>query len=155
MNEVAAVTKTFREDGISFRYPANWILEREQGDGGWTVSVQSPSTAFVVLSCDNGMPDAEEVAETTLEALQEEYPGLEATPSVESLAGRMAVGHDIQFISFDLTNTCWTRCFDTESGTFLLMCQTNDLELESNGPVLKAICESLAVDEDSEIAEMN
>jgi hypothetical protein len=143
---VAAMTKLFREDGISFRYPSNWTLEREQGEGGWTVSVQSPDTAFLVLSCDSSMPATEDVAETTLEALQEEYPSLEAEPRVETLAGRMAVGHDIQFMSFDLTNTCWTRCIDSDAGTVLVMCQTNDLELESNGRVLKAICESLTVE---------
>jgi hypothetical protein len=141
------VSKLFREDGISFRYPENWTLEREDAEGGWTVSVQSPDTAFLVLSCDEGMPDTEEVAETTLEALREEYPGLEAEPRAETLAGRMAVGHDIQFISFDLTNTCWTRCFDSDAGTVLVMCQANDLEMEKNGPVLKAICASLAVEE--------
>src|SRR5437868_5241178 len=116
------MTKVFSEDGISFRYPANWILEREQGEGGWTVSVQSPDTAFLVLSCDSAMPDTEDVAETTVEALREEYPGLEAESCVESIAGRMAVGHDIHFFSLDLTNTCWTRCFNTEAGTVLLMC---------------------------------
>ncbi len=141
------MSKLFREDGISFRYPENWTLEREEAEGGWTVSVQSPDTAFLVLSCDEGMPDSDEVAETTLEALREEYPGLEAEPRAETLAGRMAVGHDIQFISFDLTNTCWTRCFDSDAGTVLVMCQANDLEMEKNGPVLKAICASLAVDE--------
>jgi hypothetical protein len=142
------VTKQFREDGISFRYPDNWKLEREDGEGGWTVSVQSPDTAFLVLSCDSNMPTTEEVAETTLEALQEEYAGLESEPRVETLAGRMAIGHDIQFMSFDLTNTCWTRCFESDVGTVLVMCQTNDLELDKNGPVLKAICESLTVDGD-------
>jgi hypothetical protein len=140
------MTKLFHEDGISFRYPANWTLEREEGEGGWTVSVQSPDTAFLVLSCDSGMPDTEDVAETTMEALKEEYPGLEAESCVENIAGRMAVGHDMHFISFDLTNTCWTRCFNSEAGTVLVMCQTNDLELEANGPVLKAICESLHVE---------
>ena len=142
------MSKVFREDGISFRYPENWTLEHEEGDGGWTVSVQSPGTAFLVLSCDSNMPPTEDVAETTLEALKEEYPGLEAEPTVETLAGRMAVGHDIQFISLDLTNTCWTRSFDTDVGTVLLMCQTSDLELEDNGPVLKAICASLEVEDE-------
>jgi hypothetical protein len=142
------MTKLFSEDGISFRYPANWVLEREEGDGGWTVSVQSPDTAFLVLSCDKSMPSTEDVAETTLEALREEYPDLEAEPAIATLAGRMAVGHDIQFMSFDLTNTCWTRSFDTDIGTVLLMYQTNDLELEANGPILNAICASLEVEGD-------
>jgi hypothetical protein len=140
------VSKLFREDGISFRYPENWTLEREDAEGGWTVSVQSPDTAFLVLSCDEGMPDTDEVAETTLEALREEYPGLEAEPRAETLAGRMAVGHDIQFISFDLTNTCWTRSFYSTQGTVLLLCQFNDLETDRNEPVLRAICASLEVE---------
>jgi hypothetical protein len=142
------MSKSFREDGISFRYPENWTLEREDGDGGWTVSVQSPDTAFMVLSCDSSMPGTEDVAETTLEALRDEYPGLEAVPAVETIADRMAIGHDIQFISFDLTNTCWTRCFDTDVGTVLVMCQSNDMEMDANGPVLKAICASLQVEGD-------
>jgi hypothetical protein len=141
------MVKTFEENGISFQYPDNWRLEREEADGGWTVSVQSPGTAFLVVSFDEGMPPAEDVAETALEALRSEYPELEAEDQVESLAGQMAVGHDIRFFSFDLTNTCWTRSFLTDEGTVLVMCQTNDLELDTNGPVLKAICASLKVEE--------
>ena len=142
------MVKVFREYDISFRYPATWTLEREDADGGWTVSVQSPDTAFLVVSCDETAPPAEEVAETTLEALRSEYPDLEAESRVETLAGRMAVGHDIRFFSFDLTNTCWTRSFATDAGTVLVMCQANDLELEGNGEVLKAICASMKVEED-------
>lgn len=141
------MTKLFRADGISFRYPANWTLEREDADGGWTVSVQSPATAFVVLSCDRSSPGAAAVAETALEALQEEYPGLEAESQVETLAGHPALGHDIHFISLDLTNTCWTRSLDAPAGTVLIMYQVNDLELDVYGPVLKAIGASLTVEE--------
>jgi hypothetical protein len=140
------LVKVFEEGGISFRYPDNWRLEREEAEGGWTVSLQSPDTAFMVISCDETMPPAEDVAETTLEALRSEYPELEADDQVETVAGQMAVGHDIRFFSFDLTNTCWTRSFLTEEGTVLVMCQTNDLELDGNGRVLKAICESLRVE---------
>src|SRR5262249_23814908 len=89
------MTKLFNEDGVSFRYPADWTLEREDGEHGWTVSLQSPDTAFAVISCDEKMPETEEVAEAVLEALQADYPDLEAEPCVDTLAGRMAVGHDI------------------------------------------------------------
>ncbi len=137
----------FSEDGISFRYPANWTLEREDGDEGWTVSVQGPDTAFVVLCCDRTMPSSEEMTDTVLEALRGDYPDLEAEEGQDTLAGQPAIGHNIHFISFDLTNTCWTRSFYTEVGTILVMCQTNDLDLEQNEPVLRAICASLAVEE--------
>jgi len=93
------------------------------------------------------MPSAEDVAQITLEALQSEYPNLEADPAVETLAGQMAVGHDIHFFSFDLTNTCWTRSFDSPDGTVLLLCQVSDIDADDE-PVLRAICKSLRVAEE-------
>jgi len=67
---------------------------------------------------------------------------------VDNLAGQPAIGHDIRFISLDLTNTCWTRTFYSSEGTVLVLCQANDLELEQHEPVLRAICESLEVDQE-------
>jgi hypothetical protein len=137
----------FSEDGISFRYPENWRLEREEGEDGWTVSVYSPSgTAFALFSLDRRTPLAEDMAETTLEALRDDYPELEAEPCIDSLAGQMAVGHDISFFSFDLTNTCWTRSIYGEAGTLLVLCQTSDLEEKTATQVLRAICASLEVE---------
>jgi hypothetical protein len=139
--------KEFREDGITFRYPENWRLDREPMDNGWTVQVQSPDTAFLVVSFDPDLPTTEEMAQTALEALQEEYPELESEPHVDTLAGQMAIGHDVRFFSLDLTNTCWIRSFYGDTGTVLVMCQSNDLDLEQNEPILRAICASMRVEE--------
>jgi len=139
---------TFEEDGIRFQYPENWRLEREDNETGWTVTVQSPDTAFILLSFDADMPEPEQVAQTALEALREEYPNLEADACEETVAGQPAVGHDIQFFSLDLTNTCWTRSFMSARGTVLVMWEVNDLELEATEPVLRAITASLEVEED-------
>jgi hypothetical protein len=141
------VMKKHKEAGVSFDYPENWRLEREEADDGWTVSLQSPGTAFLTVTLDAQMPGTAEVAETVLEALRSDYPNLEARPCVDTLAGQMAVGHDIAFFSFDLTNTCWTRTLHTDTGTLLVLAQTNDLELEKYEPVLQAICASLKVEE--------
>jgi hypothetical protein len=138
----------FDRGGIHFQYPDNWRLEREETESGWTVSVQSPDTAFFLLSVSNDGPTTEEVVDTALEALRSEYPNLEAEECVDTLAGQMTVGHDIRFFSFDLTNTCRTRSFYCGEGTVLVMWQANDLELDFNEPVLRAICASLEVDED-------
>jgi hypothetical protein len=142
----ADMSKHYQEDGVSFDYPAAWRLEREEAEDGWTVSVQSPGTAFLTVTLDAQMPGTEEVAEAVLEALRSDYPNLEARPRIETLAGQMAVGHDIEFFSFDLTNTCWTRTLYTDTGTLLVLAQTNDLELEEYEPVLRAICASLKVE---------
>jgi hypothetical protein len=138
----------FDKDGIRFRYPENWRLEREDSEEGWTVSVQSPGTAFLMICLRQDMPTPDSMIDSVLTAMREEYPELEADDRVESVAGQPAVGHDIRFFSLDLTNTCWTRSFSSTRGTLLLMCQTNDLELDQAGPVLKAICSSLEVEED-------
>jgi hypothetical protein len=139
---------TFEEDGIRFQYPENWKLEREEDETGWTASVQSPGTAFFMVCLRDDLPTPNELAETALDALREDYPDLEAEEQVETLAGQMAVGHDIRFFSLDLTNTCWTRSFYSARGTVLVMCQTSDLELEKNEPVLRAICASLKAEQD-------
>jgi hypothetical protein len=94
------------------------------------------------------MLDAEGMAETALAAMRDDYPDLEAEGRVDSLAGRPAIGYDIRFFSFDLTNTCWIRSFYCSRGTVVVMCQVNDLEVEKNEPVLRAICASLEVDDD-------
>jgi hypothetical protein len=135
----------FEEAGIRFQYPDNWRLSREQADHGWTVSVQSPDTAFFLLAFDEAMPDIEDVSQTVVEALRADYPELEAEDALESLAGQPAMGHNIRFFSLDLTNTCATRVFYSDAGTILVMWQANDLELDAVEPIFKAMCASLTV----------
>jgi hypothetical protein len=142
------MVETFEDDGIRFRYPENWRLEREDTDIGWTVVVQSPDTAFAMISLNDESPSVETTAEAALATMREEYPDLDADSCVDSIAGRPAVGHDIRFFSLDLTNTCWIRSFYCSRGTIVVLCQVNDLELETNEPVLRAICASLEVDDE-------
>ena len=141
------MVKQFEEDGVSFRYPDNWTLEREDADGGWTATLQSPATAFLVVTLDRTMPEPQQMADAALAALKSEYPALEADPAMDLLAGEMAVGHDMQFFSFDLSNTGWTRGLYAGAGTLLVYWQANDLELPATEPVLRAICTSLKVGE--------
>jgi hypothetical protein len=145
------VPKEFREGCLSFQYPDSWQMEREDTEDGWTVTLYSTGTAFLTLTLNNAYPEADLMAETVLEVMREEYQHLEADPSSEHLAGQWAVGHDVNFISLDLTNTCWTRGFDTPDGTVLLLCQAADFELPQQEPILRAICASLQVEnEDGE-----
>ncbi len=141
------MVKQFDEDGVSFRYPDDWTLEREETENGWTASLQSRETAFLVVTLDRDMPEPQRMVHATLEALRSEYPGLDADAALDILAGEMAVGHDIQFFSFDLPNTAWTRSLYCGAGTLLLYWQANDLELPTAEPVLRAICASLKTEE--------
>ncbi|MCS7047125.1 MAG: hypothetical protein NZO58_12275 [Gemmataceae bacterium] len=141
---------TFTADGVTFQYPETWSLQRENSANGWTVSLQSPETAFFLVSLDSDMPETEAMADTALAALQEEYPTLEAVDRIDSVAGLPAIGYDIRFFSLDLTNTGWLRSVYGGRGTILLLWQANDLELERVGPVLQQICTSLRIDADDE-----
>jgi hypothetical protein len=137
----------FAESGVRFRYPENWRLEREETDTGWTVSVQSPGTAFFMVCYRDDRPTPQEMLGAALEALRDDYPDLEVEDCLDSLAGQPATGHIIRFFSLDLTNTCWTRSFYGSDGTILVLWQVNDLELDTTEAVLRAICTSLQVDE--------
>jgi hypothetical protein len=140
--------KDFNEDGLSFSYPDDWKIEREPATEGWTVSLQSPGTAFAMIQLDRDMPATEQVAMTALEALKDDYPNLEAEPTIDMLAGEMAIGHDVQFFSLDLATTCWTRSFYGAAGTVLVMCQVSDLDQEMYEPALRGICKSIRSEED-------
>ena len=139
---------SFEESGIRLRYPENWKLEREESEEGWTISVNSPETAFFMLSLREDMPSSDSLVETTLATLREIYPELEADECTDSLAGQPAVGHDIRFFSLDLTNTCWIRSIYSAQGTLLVMCQFNDLESEKYEMVLRAICASIELEDE-------
>jgi hypothetical protein len=142
--------QTFERDGVRFQYPANWSVETDENEGAgeWTVSVQSPETAFLLVSL---RPEAEtpaDLADQTLDALKAEYKELDAANTVETLAGRVSVGHDIDFMTLDTAIICWTRCVDTPAGPLLVMCQTSEHDRMWNEPVLRAACASLEIDED-------
>jgi hypothetical protein len=137
----------FNEGGIRLQYPENWTFAKEETEEGWTIMIQSPETAFLLLTLREDSPGPELLVETALTALREDYPDLEADSAVDTLAGQPAIGHDIRFFSLDLTNTCWTRSIEAVQGTILLMCQFTDLESEIHQAVLRAMCASLQVEE--------
>ena len=136
----------FERSGVKFQFPENWAVETEDSDsGGWTVAVQSPVTAFVVVSLRTDGQTATEVADEALAAIRTEYPDAEAEAVVESLADRPALGHDIDFLTLDTTTSCWTRCVDTADGPLLVLCQVSDFDRAVNEPVLNAITTSLEI----------
>jgi hypothetical protein len=59
----------------------------------------------------------------------------------------MAVGHDVEFFSLDLSVTAWTRCFYGLAGTVLVLCQVSGADDEEYEPALRAICASMRSEE--------
>src|SRR5262245_40358356 len=112
----------FTRDGVTFSYPANWAAEADEGDdGAWTVTVTSPETAFVMVALRPDARDPADLADQTLDALKAEYKELDAENAVATVAGRMAIGHDIDFLTVDTAITARTRAIDTPAGPLLVM----------------------------------
>jgi hypothetical protein len=133
----------FSVSGISFQYPENWKLERDEIDSGWLVTLHSPDTSFFMLCYRDDCPSAEELADEALGDLRESYPELESGPGTTTIAGRLAHGYDVSFFLFDLTNSAWTRVFRTPNATILVMWQINDLEMDKYEPVMRAVVASV------------
>jgi hypothetical protein len=142
------MSKQFSEDGLSFSYPDDWRIEREPADNGWTVTLQSPGAAFAMIQMDADMPDPRQMVHEALETLQGEYPTLEASSALETISGEMAVGHDMEFFSLDMLNTCWTRSFYGVAGTVFILCQATGADEVDYEPALRGICASMRLEEE-------
>lgn len=137
----------FDRDGIRFQYPGDWQLETETDGDGWTASLQSPGTAFLVVSYVPGIEDPADLVSAATAGLAAEYPDLDAVDAVDTLAGQPAVGADVNFVHLDLTNTCWVRAVAAGAGALLVMAQCWDEELDDLGPMVRGIVGSITVDE--------
>lgn len=142
------MTRTYERDGIRLQYPETWEVEEETYTEGWSATFQSEGAAFAVLSMHPGEHQPDAIASQILDSLREDYTDLEAEPALQTIAGRPAVGHDIEFFSMDFPIVCWTRCLNVSGGAIMLMCQTSDPERGDAEPFLKELCDSVTVDDE-------
>ena len=134
----------YDDRGIRFEYPWDWELEVSDDGPRTTVSLQSPGgLAFALVTVDDTRPAPAEVADEALAAMRDEYPGLDAAPALETIDGHRAIGHDLDFISLDVPNTCAIRCFRTPRRTVLVFGQWSDLDGEEPEALIRAVRRSL------------
>ena len=139
---------TFERDGVSFRYPADWAIEAEDtGDGGWTATVTSPDTAFAMVSLQPEANDPADLSDQTLAAIRTEYKELDAEHMTETVAGRVAIGFDADFLTVDTPTTCRVRCLDTFAGPLLVLCQVSEFDRARHDLALRAIVASIRDEE--------
>jgi hypothetical protein len=138
----------YQNAAFEFLYPDNWRLDESRTEDGLTISLQSPYSMFVFVNCyekplDEKPLDAQDVADQALETMVQEYTELDSEPVSETIGDIPAVGHDVNFFSLDLTNTCWIRAFSAGDHTVLIFAQTNDLDLDQGEMAFRGICASL------------
>jgi hypothetical protein len=124
--------QVYDDHGIRFEYPRGWDLEVTEDGSRTTVAVNAANgLAFALVTADNsGVADPNELAAEALQALKDEYSGLEARPSHDKLDGHSSVGYDVEFISLDLTNSCTIRSIRTPRRTLFYFAQWTDLDGE-------------------------
>jgi hypothetical protein len=142
----------YQDHGIRFEYPPSWEIEEQEDGTRTTVSVHAPTgLSFAMVTVDTDCPDPRDLAEEALEAMREEYPGLDALEAREEIDGHTAVGHDLEFFSFDLASGCSIRSYRTDRHTVLVFGQWTDAEDDMGEQVMEALrrsMEDLAGDED-------
>jgi len=135
---------TFDRPGLSFQYPENWSLdEADIAAGRESVTVYTPGAGFWSVSRHPIATEPGQLAESAVDAMREEYGDVETYPIAEPLAGREAVGFDVNFHCLDLTNTARVRCLRTGGATYAFFWQAEDREFASLEAVFAAIAHSL------------
>lgn len=140
--------KEFDRDQIRFQYPADWEIEIEEevDQMGWTVSIASPDSAFLIIAYRVD-EEPSRLVEAALESLREDFQNLDAQPTMETLNKQPAFGYNIEFITLDLTNTAWLRGVDGPEGGILIMGQMTDQEQPVYEQPLRDILDSLSWEE--------
>jgi len=130
--------------GVSFEYPENWSFEVSDSESETReVTVSGPETAFWQLSRHEPTVELERLFDEALAALRAEYREIEVWPAAQEVEGRRINGYDVNFYCLDLTVTTWLRGLPTSTGTYLLVCQAEDRELQLVAPVFQAMLVSL------------
>lgn len=134
----------FNRLGISFQYPDNWTLDDTDAMlGRHSVTVFSPGGAFWSVTVQPASADPDELIDAAVEAMKQEYEGLEAVDVCEKIAGHELSGKNLAFYCLDLTNTAQIRCLRIAQSIYMIFCQGDDREFERVESVFKAMTTSL------------
>lgn len=134
----------FEKLGISFQYPENWKLDEEELRAGQcSVTVYSPQGGFWSVSLHPETADPARMAKAAVDAMRQEYEGLESAPASETVAGQELVGYDLNFFYLDLTNSATVRSLHVGQTTYTIFCQAEDREFDEIHRVFEAMTASL------------
>ncbi len=151
--------QVFSGHGIQLEYPEDWLPHEQSSPDEFTLSINSPATSFwsVTLLFDRPSPD--EVVESVLEALREEYTEIDVYDSDERLRDSPTVACDVDFVCHELIGSAFLRAVIAPQFTLLVVSQGADFELEETQKQLDQITKSLIWEvaddeiESSELAE--
>ena len=142
----------FEKLGISFQYPENWTLdESDVLAGRQSVTVYSPGGGFWSIAFGGESADPVDAAKVAVDAMQQEYEGVEVEKIEEIVAGHELIGYDMDFFYLDLISTAAIRCFRFAATTYTIFYQAEDREYQQIHRVFEAMTVSLLMGLDRSI----
>lgn len=142
------MSAVYQKHGVRFEFPPGWVLTEDGATTEVCITVASPQAAFWSITLFFDCPSPDEVSETVIRAFQDEYQDIDVYPTNVPVGGQPAVGADIEFIAFDLTNSAFVRVCRTNRFTAVVLYQGTDHELVNSLGDLETISESVEFDPD-------
>lgn len=138
------MTATFEKHGLRFLYPESWRLaEFSEAEGFHEVSLESPEGSIWSVSVFPAEAQPQQLVESCLQALKQQYNDLEASDFEGEYNGFQATGFDADFYCLDFLVTAQTRTLQHNGKTFSFFCQAESRDFEKNRDVFNAITLSL------------
>lgn len=134
----------FLQPVFSAVYPENWTLDADYMTADReSVTVRSPAGGFWSVTVYPASTDPVELANAVVEAMGEEYAGLESEEVRDVIADLPLIGYDLAFYYLDLTSSAQIRAMRTEDATYAVFFQAEDREFDAMEQVFRAMATSL------------
>ena len=135
---------TFEKNGLKFLYPESWSLtEFSEAAEFHEVSLESPEGSIWSVSVFPPEAQPQQLIDSCLEALKDQYEDLEAVEFAGEYNGVAAIGFDADFYCLDFLVTAQTRTVKHSGKTLSFFCQAESREFEKSLDVFNAITMSL------------
>jgi hypothetical protein len=135
----------FEGHGVQFDYPGFWELTEEHDGKDVIITVSADGTCFWVLRILADNPRADEVVNSCLEALQEEYDEAEVEVVSTTLAQLPAYCREVGFSCFELLNSVSLTSVQASGMTLLVWWQGTDHELGELRPLFEQVTQSVRI----------
>lgn len=141
--------QTFSHETLRFEHPTEWTVETQEicdetgQREGVMATVYTPVAGFWSVTRWDDPTPAEELVDSALAALQEEYPESETESIQIQLCGYPVIGHRVQFWCMDLTNTAEMLCLSQPGMHDLIYWQLEDRDCKPYEEIFSRMTESL------------
>ena len=95
------------------------------------------------MTIHSELAEPAKLAGAVVEAMRQEYEGLEEQAVDETVMGCELTGHDLAFYYLDLTNTAQVRSLRIGHSAYTIYCQAEDREFEQVKRVFQAMTTAL------------